>query len=59
MHEFHATEAILKNAIQQMEAAKATRITDVHFVIGEISTYTDDTIEGAWEVLARGTARGP
>ncbi|OGO23733.1 MAG: hypothetical protein A2Y54_05205 [Chloroflexi bacterium RBG_16_51_16] len=56
MHEFHATEAILKNAVQQMEAAKATRITDVHFVIGEISTYTDDTIEGAWEVLARGTA---
>ena len=55
MHEFHATESILKNALQRMQAASAARISDVHFVIGEISTYTDDSIEGAWEVLAKGT----
>ncbi len=55
MHEFHATEAILKHALQQIQQSDAARVTDVHLVIGEISTYTDDSIEGAWEVLAKGT----
>ncbi len=55
MHEFHATEAILKHALERVRAADAKRITDVHFVIGEISTYTDDSIEGAWEVLSKST----
>ena len=55
MHEFHTTETILKNALLHAQEAKAARITDVHFVIGEISTYTDDSIQGAWEILAKGT----
>ena len=57
MHEFHTTETILKNALLHAQEAKAARITDVHFVIGEISTYTDDSIQGAWEILAKGTKR--
>jgi hydrogenase nickel incorporation protein HypA/HybF len=56
MHEFHATEAILKHALQEAAKADATRIAAVHFVIGEISTYTPDSIEGAWEILSKGTA---
>ncbi len=56
MHEFHATEAILKHALERQQAANAGRITAVHFVVGEISTYNDDSIQGAWEVLAKGTA---
>lgn len=55
MHEYHATERILNHAIEQAAKASARRITDAHFVIGEISTYTADSIQGAWEVLAKGT----
>jgi hydrogenase nickel incorporation protein HypA/HybF len=55
MHEYHATERILNHAIEQAARANAARITDAHFVIGDISTYTADSIQGAWEVLARGT----
>jgi len=56
MHEFHATEAILKHALAQAAQRNASRIVAVQFVVGEISTYTADAITGAWEVLARGTA---
>jgi hydrogenase nickel incorporation protein HypA/HybF len=55
MHELYATQAVLEKALKKAEEAKATRITDVYLVLGEISTYTDDSILFYWEEISKGT----
>ncbi|MFH1183634.1 MAG: hydrogenase maturation nickel metallochaperone HypA [Chloroflexota bacterium] len=55
MHELYATQAILEKALQKAAEEKAKRITDLHLVIGEISTYADDSVLFYWEELSRGT----
>ncbi len=55
MHELYATQAILENAIQKANEAKAQRITNLYLVVGEISTYTDDSVQFYWDDLSKGT----
>lgn len=56
MHEYAVTESILE--IVQAEAAKAgaNRITEIKIVIGELSTFVDQSIDFYFKALARGTA---
>ena len=42
--------------MQRLETSTSARITGVHIVIGELTNHTVDSIRGAWEVLAKGTA---
>jgi hydrogenase nickel incorporation protein HypA/HybF len=55
MHELYATQAILEKALQKAAEQQSKRITDLHLVIGEISTYSDDSVQFYWEELSRGT----
>lgn len=55
MHELYATQAILENALQKAAAGKAKRITDLHLVIGELSTYSDDSVQFYWDEISKGT----
>ena len=55
MHELYATQAILDKALQKAGEQKAKRITDLHLVIGETSTYSDDSVRFYWEELSRDT----
>ena len=55
MHELYATQAILEKALQKAGEAKAKRITTVHLVVGEISTYTEDSVQFYWDDLSKGT----
>ena len=55
MHELYATQAILEKAIQKANEAKAKRITHLYLVVGEISTYTDDSVQFYWDDLSKGT----
>ena len=55
MHELYATQAILDKALEKAAEAKARRITDLHIVVGEISTYVDDSVQFYWDEISKGT----
>ncbi|HEY5984093.1 MAG TPA: hydrogenase maturation nickel metallochaperone HypA [Anaerolineales bacterium] len=55
MHELYATQAILERALQQAAAEKAPRITDLHLVVGQISSYAEDSVQFYWDEISRGT----
>ncbi len=52
MHELPVTEEILRIAAQH---ASEQRITDIHLVIGELSSFIDDSIQFYFDLLAPGT----
>jgi hydrogenase nickel incorporation protein HypA/HybF len=53
MHELSITEAILDVVLRH---ACGARVADVHLLVGELSSYVDDSISMYWTELARGTA---
>ena len=55
MHELYATQAILEKALEKAAEAKARRITGLHIVTGEISTYVDDSVQFYWDIVAKDT----
>lgn len=55
MHELYATQAILEKALEQAAEAKARRIVGLHIVVGEISSYVDDSVQFYWEEISKGT----
>jgi len=56
MHELSVTEALLGVALKHAEAAKAGRVTDVHVVIGQLSTVVDESVQFYWDLISAGTA---
>ena len=55
MHELYATQAILDRALQKAGEQDAKRITDVYIVVGEISSYQDDSIQFYWDEISKNT----
>jgi hydrogenase nickel incorporation protein HypA/HybF len=55
MHELYATQAILDRAIQKAGEQRAKRITHAYIAVGEISTYTDDSVQFYWDEITKGT----
>ena len=56
MHELFATQAILDKALAEgSRRQSARRITDLHIVVGEISTYVDDSVQFYWDEISKGT----
>ena len=53
MHELSITESILEIALRH---AAGRRLASVHLVIGELSSYVDESIELFWQELSTGTA---
>lgn len=56
MHELPVTENILEIALRHAEKAEAQRVTDIHLVIGQLSTIIDESIQFYWDMLSEGTA---
>ena len=56
MHELPITESILEIALRHAEEAGAKKITDIHLVLGKLSSIVDDSVEFYWDIVSEGTA---
>ncbi|MBN2556534.1 MAG: hydrogenase maturation nickel metallochaperone HypA [Anaerolineales bacterium] len=55
MHELPVTENILEIAIRHATEAGAARVTDIHLVVGELSSIVDDSVQFYWDMISEGT----
>jgi hydrogenase nickel incorporation protein HypA/HybF len=55
MHELSVTESILAIVVRHAREAGANSITDIHLVLGDLSTIVDDSIQFYWDMLSEGT----
>lgn len=55
MHELAVTQSMLEIAVRHAEQAGAERITRLSIVIGELSSYVDDSVQFYWDLIAAGT----
>ena len=55
MHELAVTENILNIAVRHAEKAQAVRVTDIHLVIGALSSIVDDSVQFYWDMLSENT----
>jgi hydrogenase nickel incorporation protein HypA/HybF len=55
VHELPVTESILEISLRRAKEAKASRITDLYLVIGELSSLVDDSIQFYWDIIAKDT----
>lgn len=55
MHELAVTENILAIAKRHGENAGAVKVTDIHLVIGRLSSIVDESIQFYWDLIAEGT----
>lgn len=55
MHELAITEEILRIAIEHAERADVEHITDIHLVIGELSSVVDDSVQFYFDFTSPGT----
>lgn len=52
MHELSVTESILSLAIEYAQKSNATKVTDIHIVIGQLSSVVDDSVQFYWDFMA-------
>lgn len=55
MHELAVTESILEISLRHAQKAGAARITDIHLVIGALSSIIDDSVQFYWDTIAAGS----
>ena len=55
MHELYATQAVLDKALKKAADEHAQRITNIYVVVGEISTYSDESVQFYWDQISKGT----
>ena len=55
MHELPVTQSILELALKHAQKADAKQITDIHIVMGELSTTVDDSVQFYWGIIAKET----
>jgi hydrogenase nickel incorporation protein HypA/HybF len=55
MHELAITEEILRIAVTHGERADARHITDIHVVIGDLSSVVDDSVQFYFDFLSSNT----
>jgi hydrogenase nickel incorporation protein HypA/HybF len=55
MHELAVTQSILEIVRKHAESAGASRVTDIHLSIGDLSTIVDDSVQFYWNIITEGT----
>ncbi len=55
MHELAVTQNVLDIAVQKAKESGACKITGIKLVIGEISSFVDDSVQFYFDILSRDT----
>ncbi len=55
MHELAVTESILNIALRHGQEAGASRVTDLHLVIGQLASIVDDSVQFYWDIISKDT----
>lgn len=55
MHELAVTENLLEIALQHGRKAGAKKITNLHLVIGPLSSIVDESVQFYWDIIAKDT----
>ena len=55
MHELSVTESILDIASTHAVKAEAKRVSDIHLVIGQLSSIVDDSVQFYWDIISKDT----
>jgi hydrogenase nickel incorporation protein HypA/HybF len=55
MHELAITESILNIASRHAQQAEASRVTDIHIVMGKLSSIVDDSVQFYWDMISEDT----
>jgi hydrogenase nickel incorporation protein HypA/HybF len=55
MHELAITQGLLDAARRHAAEAGAVRVTRLHLLIGEFSTFVDESVQFYWDMIAKGT----
>ena len=55
MHELSAAESILEISLRHAQQARATKVTDIYLIIGQLSSIIDDSVQFYWDIIAKGT----
>jgi hydrogenase nickel incorporation protein HypA/HybF len=55
MHEMAVTQSILDIALDHAGRVGATRVTDLHLVVGQLSSIVDDSVQFYWDIISKET----
>jgi hydrogenase nickel incorporation protein HypA/HybF len=55
MHELSVTESILSIAQQHAQHSQASRVTDIHIIVGQLASIVDDSVQFYWDIISQGT----
>lgn len=55
MHELAVTESLLNLALSHADQAGASKVTDLHLVIGRLSSIVDDSVQFYWDFVTENT----
>jgi hydrogenase nickel incorporation protein HypA/HybF len=55
MHELAVTESILEITLRHAKEAGATAVSDIHLVIGALSSIVDQSVQFYWDIISEGT----
>lgn len=55
MHELSVTESILDISLRHAKDSGASKITDVHLVIGDLASIVDDSVQFYWDIITENT----
>jgi hydrogenase nickel incorporation protein HypA/HybF len=55
MNELQMLQTVLEKALQKADELKAKRVTNLYFVIGELSDHKDDSVQSSWNQISPGT----